>query len=376
MIPLWRRATALLRRPLTPLTPLQFPTSGFPVIPQSQLLEEEHFDEFRSGQYCPVKIGNVLASNRYQVVGKLGLGSTSTGWLARNLINHYFVSLKIFNRDHGKTCQNELPIVRTALETLSIDHPQGTHQCLVQPPMWDSWKDLLTRNPSGRFSDVLLKGGLRHLLLALDYLHSECKLVHTADNILHAIADPGILATFVQAELNMPSPRKTHLAPSRLRFPAITRNHDAQPDVYRSPEVMMQAPWSYSVDIWNVGAMIWDVFECGYLFRGRDPAPVKGYYTTRAHLAEVVGLLGLPPGDSLGRGRRSREFFDEDGKWIANVPIPTGNSLEKAEKYLTGRNKAMFLDFVGGMLTWRPEDRKTAAQLLEHPWLATWEIKD
>ncbi len=36
----------------------------------------------------------------------------------------------------------------------------------------------------------------------------------------------------------------------------------------------------------------------------------------------------------------------------------------------------MFLDFVGGMLTWRPEDRKTAAQLLEHPWLTTWEIND
>lgn len=45
--------------------------------------------------------------------------------------------------------------------------------------MWDSWRDLLLRNPTGRFSDALLKGGLQHLLRALDYLHTECKLVHT-----------------------------------------------------------------------------------------------------------------------------------------------------------------------------------------------------
>lgn len=64
------------------------------------------------------------------------------------------------------------------------------------------------------------------------------------------------------------------------------------------------------------------------------------------------------------------------GRWIADVPIPQGNSLEKAERFLTGRNKAMFLDSVKGMLAWRPEDRKTARELLEDPWLNTWEISD
>jgi hypothetical protein len=33
----------------------------------------------------------------------------------------------------------------------------------------------------------------------------------------------------------------------------------------------------------------------------------------------------------------------------------------------------MFLNFVRGMLAWRPEDRKTARELLRDPWLNTWE---
>lgn len=32
--------------------------------------------------------------------------------------------------------------------------------------------------------------------------------------------------------------------------------HDAQPDVYRCPEVMLKTEWGYSADIWNVGAMV------------------------------------------------------------------------------------------------------------------------
>jgi serine/threonine-protein kinase SRPK3 len=44
-------------------------------------------------------------------------------------------------------------------------------------------------------------------------------------------------------------------------------------------------------------------------------------------------------------------------------------SLEKSELRLRGKNKEVFLDLMRGMLQWRPEDRKTAKQLLEHPWL-------
>jgi hypothetical protein len=67
---------------------------------------------------------------------------------------------------------------------------------------------------------------------------------------------------------------------------------------------MVKAAWSYPVDIWNVGAMVWNLFEGKDMFHGNDPDG-KGY-STRAHLVEVIGLLG-PPLDLLQKGVRSSE---------------------------------------------------------------------
>ncbi|SPO01582.1 related to dis1-suppressing protein kinase dsk1 [Cephalotrichum gorgonifer] len=348
-----------------PARPLHFPKTGFEVIGDHFLLEEENLDHFEPGTYYPVNIGDVY-HGKYQIVGKLGFGATSTVWLAHDLQKREHVTLKIFIR--GDRDWDELSIyhtlslgdqthpgsrhIRTILNAFNLEAPGGAvHKCLVQKPMWDSFRDMLYRNPSGRFTEGLLKAALVQLFLALDYLHSECHLIHTdvkPDNILQELVDPTLLTGFVQSEMESPAPRKVvdgaPIYASRCfgipdefgdvvlsdfgstESGDVKQDFDAQPDVYRCPEVMLGTEWSYPIDIWNVGVMIWDLFE-------------------------------------------GRSLFHEDGEWKAGIEIPHDEALEDTITSLEGEKKKAFLTFIRGMLQWRPEDRKTAAQLAQDPWL-------
>lgn len=100
-----------------------------------------------------------------------------------------------------------------------------------------------------------------------------------------SIEDNSILERFVQDEMEDPTPRKhidgyTIYASRIFRQPKtfgdavisdlgeaedgkLQRHHNAQPNWYRSPEVMLKADWSYPADIWNVGAMVGTLW-CGF----------------------------------------------------------------------------------------------------------------
>ncbi|KFY31260.1 hypothetical protein V493_01268 [Pseudogymnoascus sp. VKM F-4281 (FW-2241)] len=354
--------------------------------------EERHGIE----QYYPARIGDILFS-RYRIVGKLGFGISSTVWLARDLHVQRYVAIKIFTS--GNQATDEIAIykhisqgdksrigyryVRTALDSFQLMYGDGKHPCLVHEPLWDSITALLERRNQDRVSENLLRVVAQRLLLALDYLHTDRKLIHTdikADNILHTIKDNSILSAFEQAEISQPSLRKKvadrEIYVSRsLDFPNIVGEAvlcDFGNAVSRSDAPF---PWSYSADIWNVGVMIWNIFEGRCLFNGQDPK--RGRYTTRTHLTEMISILGPPPIELVKRGKRSAEWFDENGKWLEpdendpeRLPLLPSSSLNSVERNLNGKDKELFLKFIKSMLQWEPEKRKTARELLDDPWLS------
>ncbi|TLS27307.1 hypothetical protein PpBr36_04274 [Pyricularia pennisetigena] len=144
-----------------------------------------------------------------------------------------------------------------------------------------------------------------------------------ADNIMFGIVDDSVFTAFEEGELTNPSPRetvdgrtiylsrdlkmpKTWGAPVLCDFGSailgdVEHVEDVQPAIYRTPEVIVQAPWSYEIDIWNTACMIWDVFQNGHLFTGFDPEHET--YRSRAHLAEMIALLGPPPEALLRSGK-------------------------------------------------------------------------
>jgi serine/threonine-protein kinase SRPK3 len=97
-------------------------------------------------------------------------------------------------------------------------------------------------------------------------------------NIHLRIEDKSILPFFENAEMTKPSARKSngpytvydskgllwtenHGLPvlcdfGEARFGQQSYADYVQPHPYRAPEVILKIPWSYEVDIWNVGAMV------------------------------------------------------------------------------------------------------------------------
>lgn len=113
------------------------------------------------------------------------------------------------------------------------------------------------------------------------------------------------------------------------------------------------------------------MLEGKHLFTERLPSREK---SSGKHLARMVALLGNPPSDFLKRSRISNEYFDDEGNLkIQETPETTATTtLDEEENVLEGEERTQFLAFMRKTLQWRPEDRASAKDLLQDPWVVSW----
>lgn len=159
------------------------------------------------------------------------------------------------------------------------------HVCRVFEPLRERIWRLGRHLGSIGVSPVVLKPFLRVLLEGLDFLHSECGIIHTdlkADNLLIAFEDATVIRVYVrQQELDPPlhavrdghpvwqsrpdfGPLKTGTGLLKISdfSAAVSGNvprahtHDIQPQPFCAPEVLLKAGWKYSADIWNLRTMV------------------------------------------------------------------------------------------------------------------------
>ncbi|KAL4881928.1 kinase domain-containing protein [Aspergillus karnatakaensis] len=331
------------------------------LLPATDLVEEERTPYYKPQHFYPARLYEIL-NNRYQIATKIGWGTSSTVWLARDLhqwrwLRPRYVAVKIIanNYESQESAQKELHIIEhitnantqhlgrnfvaTLLDSFHVTSPGGTHNCMVFnalcEPLW-----MLKRRVEGNTIPLdVLKPLSKLILEGLQYLHSECHVIHTdlkSDNILLALCNPSILESVAQDEMNDPSPRKQlddrEIYLSRnywgqslndlgrsvitdfglaVRGDGPPNSHCIQPDGYRAPEVCLGRNWDYS--LWN-------------LFYGRG----QFLYPK---LVEQKDLLSM-----------AKEYEDDGGN-------------------------PQFVGFISRMLRWRPEDRATAQDLLSDPWL-------
>ncbi len=185
-----------------------------------------------------------------------------------------------------------------------------------------------------------------------------------------------------------------------------------QPNTLRAPEVILRTGWGPKADIWSLACIvsgchrscrefenqvslrwikiqIWEIFERRIFFDGRILATDE--YSHRGHLREMVFYFGPPPRELVSRSVLGGYYFDDKGTsllcglsspaytdsrvgQVKGLPPPTWKHIWEWEENLTGQEQKEFIDFLKSMLCWMPEERLSAKQLLEHPWLVNEEI--
>ncbi|KAB8223030.1 kinase-like domain-containing protein [Aspergillus novoparasiticus] len=366
-------------------TPREFPPSGFDLLDASSEIEEETLPTHSPEKYYPAQQGEV-SNDRYQVLAKVGYGVTSTVWFARDLVEHelnVYKHITSFETDHpGRK------FIRKMLSHFYVQGPSDRHICLVHEPLGMNANELLRRIPGRTMTLESMKPAIRQLLGVLDFLHSVAHLIHTdiqLKNLLLPTPSSAALSDFEEREIKAPAARKilkdrTIYTTSRFpagdglpllgdfgeaRFGDEESIGDIMPDYYRAPEVILKSNWDYTVDIWSVAMIAWDIVSSQTLIRSETR---DGIFDDGVHVAELVALLGPPPQEFLEKRDLSSVFWDESGKWKNLVPVPD-RTLENLAVNIQGEDVEGFLRWLRLALQWNPEDRPTALELLMDPWL-------
>ncbi|KAF5322660.1 hypothetical protein D9619_001284 [Psilocybe cf. subviscida] len=395
------------KRAMSP--PRMLPCSGFTQISLSEKIEEETYPWYSPSVFYPLRLGDLLES-RYQALSKLGHGSSATVWLCRDLVEHRYVALKLCISEYPSigrerealarlnSSRVDSHVVQRCFDSFTVKSALGkVHQCFVLEPLSLNLAQCGLLFANKKWDSALFRRVTREALQAVNVVHTQAKLIHCdlrQENFLMRMPDKeSVWKEAEQRELTDPCARKQvgdrviyatppPVVPKTFEYAVLcdfgearpgekTHREDIQPFAFRAPEVILEIPFSYPADIWNMGVMLWDMFEGKQLFH---PYTQKTQRESNvAHLRELTAILGPPPPEMLRRSRQygliRRSFFDEDGGWVGDVPVPQ-MSLETEETRLEGREKAEFLRFMRRCLQWDPDKRATAAELCEDPWLA------
>ncbi|XP_062102782.1 uncharacterized protein LOC133812944 [Humulus lupulus] len=309
-----------------------------------------------------------------------------------------------------------------------IDHfkhtgPNGQHLCMVLEFLGDSLLRLIKYNRYKGMELNKVREICKCILIGLDYLHRELGIIHSdlkPENILlFSTIDPskdpirsglspiiekpegnpngGATMNIIEKKLKRRARRAVAKISERRasmggQAPKSEKTMDGidvrckvvdfgnacwadkqftneiQTRQYRAPEVVLQAGYSFSVDMWSFGCTAFELATGDMLFAPKDG---QGFSEDEDHLALMMELLGKIPRKVAIGGVRSKDLFDRHGD-LKRIRRLKYWSLDKLliEKYRFSESEAgEFAEFLCPLLDFAPEKRPTAQQCLQHPWI-------
>ncbi|XAR58063.1 Non-specific serine/threonine protein kinase [Bertholletia excelsa] len=312
-----------------------------------------------------------------------------------------------------------------------VDHfkhtgPNGQHLCMVLEFLGDSLLKLIKYNRYNGLELNQVKEMCKCILIGLDYLHRELGIIHTdlkLENILlistiDPAKDPvrsGLAPILERPEGSLNGGATTmSLIEKKLKRRArravlrisgrrsstegeeestkLRKNlqgldirckvvdfgnacwadkqfaEEIQTRQYRAPEVILRSGYSFSVDMWSFACTAFELATGEMMF---TPQGGQGFSEDEDHLAQMMELLGKMPRKIAVGGSRSKDYFDRYGdlKRIRRLKFwPLDQVL--VDKFKFSESDAReFAEFLNPLLDFTPENRPTAQQCLQHPWL-------
>lgn len=155
------------------------------------------------------------------------------------------------------------------------------------------------------------------------------------------------------------------------------------PPAFRAPEAKFepQTPLAYPSDIWSLATAIWEIIGMKAIFSTE-------FVEEDEILSQHVDVLGPMPSEWWQSWEARPQFFDDSGCPTESHVIDKWPTLEESfetgvqewrHKWggeIEGSEKAAFLDLMRRMLSFRPEERPTAEEVLMSEWMVKWALPE
>ncbi|KAL4737161.1 kinase-like domain-containing protein [Aspergillus similis] len=386
-----------------------------------QLVERiiEPLDYYSTRRFHPVHLMDTFKGSRYRVIRKLGYGSFSTVWLARDTILGRYVALKV---GQAEAQSSGAPIEETRIYQLLAeskfpshsgrDHylplldqfrytgPNGTHQALVYEPMSASVTEVKEALfPNGPFPFQMAKAILWQTLLGLDFLLAngvvhgdvqprnllftlgdlkdvpEDQLVQDKDKSVTLCLDTELKGGVKGPEYLVPAhslmqyldvSKPFTIKISDLGGSFLTSHPPSAPSPplhLRGPETLFQRCISAKQDMWSFGCLVFEFITGVTLFDLSDH-PVTGI-TDDMHFIDMYNILGFPEDETLRNQQwpNWQRFFTSNGEPIDHFIRRRDRDFDIAGRPTSHTLEELLEEAAGERLS--SEEMKTTKHLLK-----------
>ncbi|KAJ7213574.1 kinase-like domain-containing protein [Mycena pura] len=386
--------------------------------------EYEPSKSYTLGGLCPVKLGDSVGPGtppRYRILFKLGFGSFSTVWLARDGVERRNVALKFVQakstarsqelnvlerlRAPNSTAGQE-PYVIQLLDSFEHTSANGVHQVLITEPV----VPLLA--PDSCFEPKVTKDVLRQIIEGLAYIHSHgiahgdlypanfgfaVPGIHRLEDVdfweqatypqiwpvipFSPLCDPHSYPPYLCGKLDL-GEFLSDCAPDIVGHPLSVRIFDfggayvvdgsapprpVTPPFYLAPEIVFpqvalnkeDPPWDQWSDIWSLGVAFHDLVGAGGIFP-------KTFFDNRKLPHHMVHICGEVP-DAW------RDYIDSRPWPLDVAPGMTEKFWERRKAYfaqLGVEDPAGLVRLMRRMLVLDPAKRPSAQELLDDPYFS------